>query len=76
MYLSLRLSAIREVSKEKMPIILDETFAYFDNERLSSILKYIKSNYNNQVIIFACSNREVECLESLKIDYNLINLEK
>ncbi len=77
MYLSLRLSALEEISKETMPIILDEAFAYFDDERLSSILKYIETNFeDNQIIIFTCSNREIKALENLKIEYNLINLEK
>ena len=76
MYLSLRLSTLAEISKEKMPIILDETFAYFDNNRLENILEYIKENFkDNQVIIFTCSNREKEALDSLKIPYNLITLE-
>ena len=39
LYLSLRLSVMQEISKEKMPIILDEAFAYYDNERLENILK-------------------------------------
>ena len=34
LYLSLRLSMIDEISNEKMPIILDEAIAYFDDERL------------------------------------------
>lgn len=77
MYLSLRLSALEEISNENMPIILDEAFAYFDNERLTNILKYIKNNFeNNQIIIFTCSDREKNVLDNLNIDYNLINLEK
>lgn len=77
MYLSLRLSALNEMSKEKLPIILDETFAYFDNERLENILSYLKTNYNeNQILIFTCSNREIEALDKLNIEYNLINLER
>ena len=77
MYLSLRLSALNEISKETMPIILDEAFAYFDNERLSNILKYMKNNFKeNQIIIFTCSNREKDVLDKLKVEYNLINLEK
>ncbi len=77
MYLSLRLSALEEISTEVMPIILDEAFAYFDDERLRSMLKYIRTNFeDNQIIIFTCSNREVKALENLKIEYNLINLEK
>ena len=75
LYLSLRLSAMNEISKEKMPIILDETFAYFDNERLENILKFIDSNYKeNQIIIFTCSNREKEILDRLGIRYNFIEI--
>ena len=76
-YLSLRLSAIKEVSNETMPIILDEAFAYFDNKRLENIIKYLNENYSeHQIIIFTCSNREKDILDKLNIEYNLINLEK
>ena len=75
LYLSLRLSAIQEITKEKMPIILDEAFAYYDNERLENILKYLNENYKeNQIIIFTCSNREREIFEKNDIKYNYINL--
>lgn len=75
LYLSLRLSAMNEISEEKMPIILDESFAYFDNERLENILKYIYENYKeNQVLIFTCSNREKEIMDRLGMEYNLVEL--
>ena len=77
MYLSLRLSALNEISNESLPIILDEALAYFDDDRIANILKYLKTNFeNNQIILFTCSNREVEILKKLNIEYNLINLEK
>lgn len=77
MYISLRLSALNEITEETMPIILDEAFAYFDDERLANILRYINNNFKqNQVIIFTCSNREKEVLDKLNIEYNIINLEK
>lgn len=77
MYISLRLSALNEITDESMPIILDEAFAYFDDERLVNILRYLKNNFKeNQIIILTCSNREKEALDSLNIEYNLINLEK
>lgn len=41
LYLSLRLSMIEDLSKESLPIILDETFAYFDNTRLENAIKYL-----------------------------------
>ena len=74
LYLSLRLSATKEITNETIPIILDESFAYFDNQRLENVIKYLDSNYNNQIIIFTCTNREKEILDKLNIEYNLVNL--
>jgi len=75
LYLSLRLSAMNEISEEKMPIILDEAFAFYDNERLKNILEFINKNFKeNQIIIFTCSNREKEILSELNIEYNLVDL--
>ena len=72
-YLALRLSVIDEISKEKMPIILDEAFAYYDDERLANVLKFL-INIDNQLIIFSCTNREKEILKKLNVKYNLIEL--
>lgn len=75
LYLSLRLSMIDEISKEKLPIILDETFAYFDDERIKNILEYVINDLKErQTIIFTCSNREIEILKELKLNYNLIEI--
>ena len=74
-YLALRLSMLDEISKEKMPVILDETFAYFDEERLKNILLFLqKQSENHQVILFTCTNREKQILDNLNISYNLIEL--
>lgn len=76
MYLALRLSTLSEISKENLPILFDETFAYFDENRLKNMLYYLQDrNYNHQIMIFTCSNREEEMLKQLKIEYNRINLE-
>lgn len=77
MYLGLRLASIDTISKEKLPIILDETFAFFDDERIKNILEFLKNEYKDrQIIILTCSNREVEILNKLNVEYNYINLEK
>lgn len=76
MYLSLRLSSINSISNENIPVFLDESFVYFDDERLKNILKFMNEYYpEKQIIIFTCSNREKEALNKLKIQYNLIELE-
>ena len=61
LYLSLRLSMVEDLSSETLPIILDEVFAYFDDERLENFLKYVYRQYpNRQVLIFTCTNREID----------------
>ena len=75
LYLSLRLSMIDEISNEKMPIILDEAFAYFDDERLKNCLMFLaEKSKEHQIIILTCSNREKQILDSINIKYNLVEL--
>ncbi len=75
LYLSLRLSMIDDLSNEKMPIILDEAFAYYDDERLKNILIFLSNNAKeHQVIIFTCTKREQEILNKLNIEYNLVEM--
>lgn len=75
LYLALRLSAFEEITEEKIPIILDEAFAYYDNIRLENILSYLNSYYtDNQILIFTCTDREKQILDRLKIEYNFIKL--
>ena len=75
LYLALRLSMVNELVDESIPILLDETFAYYDNERLENILLYLNREFSDrQIIIFTCGNREKEILNNNCIDYNLINI--
>ena len=75
LYLSLRLSMLDEISSEKMPIILDEAFAYFDDERLKNCLIFLaEQSEKHQIIILTCSNRERQILDSVNIKYNLVEL--
>ena len=75
LYLSLRLSMIDDLSNEKMPIILDEAFAYYDDDRLENIIKFLSDNMkDHQVIIFTCTKREQEILKKLNIEYNLVEM--
>lgn len=75
LYLALRLSMLDEISKEKMPIILDETFAYFDDERLRNILQFLAKEANeHQIILLTCTKREKEILDNLQVEYNWVEL--
>lgn len=74
MYFALRINILNEITEEKMPIILDETFVYYDNNRLENILTYLNENVDNQIIIFSCSKREENILNKLNINYKLVEI--
>ena len=75
LYFSLRLAMVEELSEEKMPIILDEIFAYYDTKRLENILRYIAKRFcEHQIIIFTCTNREKEILENLNLKFQLVEI--
>ena len=58
-----------------MPIILDETFAYFDKNRLENVLKFLNTEYKDrQILILTCTKREIESLKKLGIKYTQITL--
>lgn len=75
LYLSLRFSMIDELSDEKLPIILDEIFAYYDENRLENTFKNILGKFKDrQIIIFTCSNREKHVLNNLNMKFNYISM--
>ena len=75
LYLSLRLSILQEITEERIPIILDEAFAYFDTERLQNILTYMAQELSNhQILIFTCTKREEEILTNIEVPFHKIEL--
>ena len=74
LYFSLRMAILGEITKENLPIFLDESFVFFDKGRLINTINYLNTNYKNQIIIFSCTEREKEILNKLNIKYNLINM--
>ena len=55
-YFSLRMALIGMIA-EGMPVILDDSFAMYDDKRLNEAVKYMKT-IKNQIIIFSCQSRE------------------
>ena len=77
LYLSLRLSMTEDLSKENMPIILDEAFAYYDTQRLENILTYLENTYpDRQIILFTCTERETNIFNKFHIPYHFIDLQE
>lgn len=64
-YLSVRLAAADMLLEEDVPLIFDDAFAFYDDKRLESALKWL-SRQGKQVIIFTCQNREEEIVKKLR----------
>lgn len=64
-YFALRM-AVGEMlcRKEPMPVILDEAFAMYDEERLRRTLKWLYES-RRQVLLFTCHKREQEILDEI-----------
>ena len=73
-YLALRI-ALQDLflAEEKMPLLFDDAFVYFDDKRLERLLLYL-NELNRQVLIFSCHKREFRILEKHQISYEKILL--
>ena len=75
-YLSLRLAVCQLAldSDEPCPVILDDAFASFDDDRLALALDYLKELAKiRQVIVFSCHTREADYFAN-DPDVNIISL--
>ncbi|HII4512901.1 AAA family ATPase [Clostridium perfringens] len=74
-YLALRLGIIDIIFEDKkVPIILDESFTQYDDNRLKTMLDIIyRRVYKNQIILFTCQKREINILKD-KEKVNIIEL--
>ncbi|MGI6777154.1 MAG: ATP-binding protein [Acetivibrionales bacterium] len=78
MYFALRLAALEliEENGEKLPVIMDEAFAQYDDTRIAQTLEYLKEvSRARQVVYFTCKTREVETVRRIMGDQvNIIGL--
>ena len=73
-YLSLRLALMQVVYRNaKPPFVLDESFAYIDETRLTRLLACIAQS-ECQSIFFTCRERETVGENRDRIPFNLIEL--
>lgn len=63
-YFALRMAASEILHEEEYPVILDDTFVYYDDVRLENTLRWLSKN-KKQVLIFTCQKREQEILEKI-----------
>lgn len=58
---------------ECLPLMFDDAFVYFDDERLERLLMYLQG-LGRQVLLFTCHQREIEILEKHGISYGKLVL--
>jgi len=71
-YLALRFAAADVFDPEhKIPMILDDTFTSFDEQRMeSALLSLMKSG--RQILIFSCTGREEQMLKRMGVSYEKV----
>lgn len=73
-YLSVRI-ALQDLffEDETMPLMFDDAFVYFDDDRLERLLGYL-SGLDRQVLLFTCHKRELFLLQKLQISCGKITI--
>ena len=76
-YLAMRLAAaklIQSEQEEQMPLVFDDSFALYDEDRLRSALRWLAGAYDGQIIIFTCHQREAQMLTANQVAYHFISI--
>lgn len=70
-YMALRLAGARLVQdgEDRLPLIFDDSFVNYDENRLSSTLKWLADEYKGQIVIFSCHKREEKIMDEEEIGY-------
>ena len=77
-YLALRIALSGVVTDDKMPVLMDDSFVRFDDERMTAALNFIKDDNAvgeiGQVIIFTCHKRMISAAKKLEMTENVYSL--
>lgn len=73
-YLALRLAAAKLLQGSGFPLIFDDSFTQYDDERLKTALEWLASAYGGQIIIFTCHRREAQMLRARQVEFQLIEM--
>ena len=57
-----------------IPLIFDDSFVLYDEDRLHTALKWLKKAYPGQIIIFTCHQREAQMMTADQIAYHLVTM--
>ncbi|WP_346663989.1 AAA family ATPase [uncultured Merdimonas sp.] len=70
---ALRMAAAKILQEEAQPVILDDAFGNYDDQRLKATLRWLFEE-KRQVLIFTCQKREIRALQEMGIPCNVIEI--
>ncbi len=73
-YLAVRLSVARLLCRDRMPLIIDDIFANYDEPRLINTLDCLKTIDTEQIILMTSNPHIGDMLDDLDMDYNYVDL--
>ena len=74
-YLALRAAMVKLLFPEgNMPLILDDSFGFYDDKRLLQTLEWLSEQNFEQILLFTCQTREMSAFEQLGVPYTSISL--
>lgn len=72
--LAIRLSVARLLCRDKMPLIVDDIFTNYDENRLVNTLDCLKTIDTEQIILLTSNPHIGDMLDDLDMDYNYVEL--
>ena len=75
-YLALRLAAAKFIQSgdDRLPMVFDDSFVLYDDERLMTALKWLPEAYSGQIIVFTCHKREERILQEAGVKHHFIEI--
>ena len=76
-YLALRLAAaklLQNGQEEEYPLIFDDSFTQYDDDRIHTALDWLANAYGGQLILFTCHRREAQMLRARQIPFHLLEI--
>lgn len=74
LYFCLRMAAAELLDSPAMPLLLDDIFVTYDDDRLERTLEFLADYKANQIILFTANPRICDMFDEIGRDYNYIAL--
>ncbi len=74
-YFAMRLGMLDALNQSHLPLLLDDAFVSYDNDRLKHVLNVLKTmQKTRQIILFTCHSREHDFSKAINLNHHYIAL--